>query len=155
MVYSCIYVSELIPLESIDDIRFSRDRWFQRDDLFYIRINYFSKDLFIVLAHKSAAKIWFQYLRAAIGYVKYIKAKLDHYANTKEHKKKIQGIVKIMLDQPNQEIVVVDENCINQDSYLEKQKSRFKQKYRGSMLSLSERSQREDSSSDQNSNIKF
>jgi hypothetical protein len=70
----------------------------------------------VALHHKNAAKQWFDHLRAAIGYVKFIRAKVDHYTASNQRRKLSQGIVKIMLDQQNTEIVIDDEDVFNQQS---------------------------------------
>lgn len=78
--------SELIPLESINDVRLSRDRWFQDEQLFYIEISYFRKKIYIAVKHKGAARQWYEALRNAVGYVKYISSKIQTYMAQDEKK---------------------------------------------------------------------
>jgi hypothetical protein len=49
-------ISDLISLESINDIRLSKDMWFQDDRYIYIEISYLSKRIYIALKYKAAAR---------------------------------------------------------------------------------------------------
>lgn len=101
--------SELIPLDWIDDVRISLDKWFQRDDCFYVYISYSNKEMYFVLQQQEIAHCWVEYIRQAIGYHKYIKGKIEGYMSQNENEKAFKRAIHVMLQLQNKEIELKDD----------------------------------------------
>ncbi len=68
-----------MALEAIDDVRLSKNKWFEMDELFYIEIQTMNKLIYIALQFKSAARQWYESLRNCVGYAKYMSFKIKKY----------------------------------------------------------------------------
>lgn len=68
-------------------MRLSLNRWFQRDDLFYVKIQYDRNTIYFAVQTKEMANKWIDYIKQAVGYFKYIAGKLDGYMGRREDEK--------------------------------------------------------------------
>jgi hypothetical protein len=69
--------------------------------------------MYIAMRFPSAAKKWFDFLKQATGYHKYCKSKVDQYFAMHQEKKAEQGIVALIMDYANQEVVIKDESILH------------------------------------------
>ncbi|KAM3144986.1 hypothetical protein pb186bvf_003009 [Paramecium bursaria] len=127
--------NEIIPLEQINDIRIAKTEWFLKDNLNYIEIRYHSKHIYIALRFKQAARQWFESLKNAVGYVKYINQNINLCEN---EKKRERNLNKLMMERANEVIFIRDINYLDQDGHLKNQQIEKRRKYKQDLESVSE-----------------
>ncbi|CAD8137233.1 unnamed protein product [Paramecium octaurelia] len=120
--------NQIIPLESVYDIKVSKDEWFQEDDYFYLEIKYFSKHIFIALKSKDAARRWYEGLKNCVGYSRYIKQNIK----SPEEQRLAQRAFGLMMAKPNSIINI--EDCKVEDHQQSKQKQATQKKKQNSDL---------------------
>ncbi|CAD8056496.1 unnamed protein product [Paramecium sonneborni] len=96
--------NQIIPLESIHDIKVSKDEWFQEEDYFYLEIKYFSKHIFIALKTQAAARRWYEGLKNCVGYSRYIRQNIK---SIEEQKNALRAFA-LMMAKPNSIINIED-----------------------------------------------
>ncbi|CAD8047927.1 unnamed protein product [Paramecium primaurelia] len=125
--------NQIIPLESIHDIKVSKDEWFQEDDYYYLEIKYFSKHIFIALKSKDAARRWYEGLKNCVGYSRYIMQNIK----SAEDQKIAQRAFALMMAKPNTIINIEDSKVV--DNLQSKQKqAMLKRKQNSDLNSVNE-----------------
>ncbi|CAD8141678.1 unnamed protein product [Paramecium pentaurelia] len=125
--------NQIIPLESIHDIKVSKDEWFQEDDYYYLEIKYFSKHIFIALKSKDAARRWYEGLKNCVGYSRYIMQNIK----SAEDQKIAQRAFALMMAKPNT-IINIEDSKVDDNLQSKQKQAMLKRKKNSDLNSVNE-----------------
>ncbi|CAD8048119.1 unnamed protein product [Paramecium primaurelia] len=104
---------ETIPLQNIYNLQIIiKDRTFSNNSI-YLLIEYNEKKIYFLFQSKQMAQIWYDSIKTAVGYTKYVKYKLDQYNKKKEGEKVFNQVNSMLLDMNNQSVEIDQQT--NQD----------------------------------------
>ncbi|CAK58392.1 unnamed protein product (macronuclear) [Paramecium tetraurelia] len=110
---------ETIPLQNIFNLQIIVKERLFTDNSFQLLIEYNQKKMYFIFSSQKMAQIWYDSIKAALGYTIYVKFKLDQYSEKKEVKKVFNQVNTILLDMNNQSIEI--DKQANQNQQKEEQ----------------------------------
>ncbi|CAD8059589.1 unnamed protein product [Paramecium sonneborni] len=97
---------ETIPLQNIFNLKIIvKDRPLTNNSI-YLLIEYNQKKIYFIFQSQKMAQVWYDSIKTAVGYSKYIKYKIDLYSQKKEGKKVFQKVNDMLLEINNQSIEI-------------------------------------------------
>ncbi|CAD8044679.1 unnamed protein product [Paramecium primaurelia] len=129
--------NEVIALDQINEIKVSKDEWFQEDEFYYLEIKYSTNHMFLAFKEKNAARRWYEGLKNCVGYARYINQNFLQRSSIDEIKS-AQRAYNLMLQKPNQIMNIIDSPAIEQKQYIQQQQKAKKEKFKQSLASVSE-----------------
>ncbi|CAD8135431.1 unnamed protein product [Paramecium pentaurelia] len=129
--------NEVIALDQINEIKVSRNEWFQEEYYHYLEIKYSTNHIFIAFREKQAARRWYEGLKNCVGYARYINQNFQ-LRNSNYEIKYAMRAYNLMLQKPNQIINIKDSAVIEQKQYIQQKQRVEKEKFKQSLDSVIE-----------------
>ncbi|KAM3140380.1 hypothetical protein pb186bvf_007540 [Paramecium bursaria] len=107
---------EIIPLENIFELNQSMGKWFQKDTLYYLLINY-GKTIYLVFKTIQCLQKWMKIIKQSIAYTRYSKQRLLNYIIRKDQKTANKVIIQQMMDQENKQIEILEDDVMTDVSF--------------------------------------
>ncbi|CAK88107.1 unnamed protein product (macronuclear) [Paramecium tetraurelia] len=97
---------ETIPLQNIYNLQIIvKDRTFGNYSI-QLLIEYNEKKIYFLFQTKQTAQMWYDSIKTAAGYSKYVKYKIDQYCQKNEGQKVFNQVNSLLLDMNNQSIEI-------------------------------------------------